>query len=498
MVLETLEPRLVWDIFENIFTKTPRCSKKEERIRSVLKEYLSKEAASRGIDLLIKEDEVGNILVKKPPSPGMESKPSILLQGHLDMVCETDRTDGFNFETDPLPIRIQENSEWVDSEETTLGADNGIGMSLALALLLDLDTEHGPLEVLATVDEETGLTGAFALKPKELGIESKLLINIDSEDLGVITIGSAGGGDTVLSKRLVKQPVPPDYQFFSLSVSGFFGGHSGVDIHLPRGNANKTAARMLSALLDEIPVLIVEWNGGGKRNAIPRSSEVIFGIPREKTERAQAILDSERRDLEAYYKEGEKPIEPDLIIEWNVQGVTESFSSDESQKIIRTFHSLPHGALKFSPSVHGLVETSNNVAIISTTSDGISLQMSTRSNIDSELASKRRELLYIGDAFGWDVNQGPAYPGWAPDPANQFLTFIKDKYAEVLGKPVKVEAIHAGLECGILGAGIPGLRMVSIGPTIRNPHSPDEKVNIRAVAILYDVLKGILRDLPAI
>lgn len=497
VVLEKLEPKLVWDIFENIFTKTPRCSKKEEKIRRVLKDYLHKENTNRGLNLEIKEDEVGNILVKKPATLGMESKPSILLQGHLDMVCETDRKDGFDFDTDPIPVRIQDNGEWVDAEETTLGADNGIGLALALALILDPDVIHGPIEVLATVDEETGLTGAFALNPKEMGIESKLLINIDSEDLGIITIGSAGGGDTVFKKEVTRIEPPSDYDFFRLSVDGFFGGHSGVDIHLPRGNANKTVARILAALLDEMPVLIAEWNGGGKRNAIPRSSEVVFGVPNGKSDRAHEIMTAEKADIESYYLGGEKPIEPDLKIGWITHTAEKSFSLEASRSIILTFNVLPHGALRFSPRVAGLVETSNNVAVITSTENGIRLQMSTRSNLDTELAAKRREIRSMGEVFGWDVEQGQAYPGWAPDPTNSFLKFIRAKYEETLGTTIKVEAIHAGLECGILGAGIPGLKMVSIGPSLKNPHSPDEKVKIADVAVLYDLLKDILRDLPS-
>ncbi len=497
MVLEDLEPKLVWNIFENVFTKTPRCSKKEEKIRGVLKDFLTREAKDRSISLVIKEDDVGNILVKKQATPGMESKPSILLQGHLDMVCETDRTDGFSFETDSIPVRIQENGEWVDADRTTLGADNGIGMSLALALLLDPDIVHGPIEVLATVDEETGLTGAFALEPAKIGIESKLLINIDSEDLGVITIGSAGGGDTIFSKNLERVSSPSGYQFYTLSIGGFFGGHSGVDIHLPRGNANKTAARLLSRLADEMPVLISEWNGGGKRNAIPRSSVVTFGIKVDKIDRAHEILSIEKATIESYYK-SEDPLEPDLLIEWSKTDVNLSFSEAESQRIIRTFHVLPHGALKFSPDVEGLVETSNNVAVITTSESGIRLQMSTRSNLDSELSSKRREIKYIGEAFGWDVEQDTAYPGWAPDPNNQFLRFFRERYQIALGSEIKVEAIHAGLECGILGAGIPGLKMVSIGPTQKNAHSPDEKVRIADIGILYGLLKDVLRNLPNI
>ncbi len=496
MVFEKLEPRLVFDIFENVFTKTPRESKKEDKIRAVLKKWVQDTAKVHSITLTVNEDEIGNILVKKSATPGMESRPSILLQGHLDMVCETDREGGFDFDNEPIPIRIQENGEWIDADETTLGADNGIGMSLALALLFDPDLKHGPLEILATVDEETGLTGAFALNPQEMEIESKLLVNIDSEDIGTITIGSAGGGDTVFSKKISSNPPSGEYVFRKLTVSGLFGGHSGVDIHLPRGNANKMVARILSALLQKMPVLISEWNGGGKRNAIPRASSVIFGVPASSISKAESILENQKGQLLLYYKSGQNPVEPDIEIEWNQEGQSNWFDIDESKKVIQTIHMLPHGAIRFSPTVEGLVETSNNVAVITTDKRGLRLQMSTRSNLDTELASTRRELAMMGEVMGWDVKQDKAYPGWAPDPTNSFLKYIKEKYAEIMGSEIVVEAIHAGLECGILGAGIPGLRMVSIGPIIKNPHSPDEKLQIESVGQIYTLLKAILTDLP--
>ncbi|MDF1540074.1 MAG: beta-Ala-His dipeptidase, partial [Candidatus Thorarchaeota archaeon] len=488
--------KLVWEIFEKVFTATPRESKKEEKIRAALKAWVKEKAKTSGINVSIKEDETGNILLKKAATPGMGNKPSILLQGHLDMVCVTDRKDGFDFDNEPIPILIQDNGEWVEADETTLGADNGIGMALGLALMFHPDVEHGPLEVLATVDEETGLTGAFALDPKEMGIESKLLINIDSEDLGVITIGSAGGGDSVFTKQLSKDS-QSDYMFRTLTVRGLLGGHSGVDIHLPRGNANKMIARMLSALLKEIPVAIVEWNGGEKRNAIARSSTIIFGVPSSLSAKAEELLLKEKSELLIYYRGGEKPIEPETKIDWSQVGSSESFTLDESKKIIQTIHMLPHGVIRFSPAVDGLVETSNNVAVLTTTDTGLRLQMSTRSNLDTELTSTRRKIAIMGEVMRWNVEQDKAYPGWAPDPTNAFLKYVRETYEAAIGSEIVVEAIHAGLECGILGAGIPGLRMISIGPTIKNAHSPDEKLKIDTVGTVFDFLRSILKDLPS-
>ena len=254
MVLESLKPQIVWEIFEYVFSMTPRESKKEDKIRAKLKSWIPERAASLGIDLALHEDDVGNILVKRPASSGMESVQSLLFQGHMDMVCETDRPDGFDFDNDPIPIRIQDNGEWVDADGTTLGADNAIGTSIALAVLLNPNLKTGPLELLITVDEETGLTGAFALDTEKLVIESRLLVNIDSGDLGTITVGSAGGGDTTFKKTLQANDVTGEATFYELVVSGLFGGHSGVDIHKHRGNANKMIARLLAHLVEEMNI----------------------------------------------------------------------------------------------------------------------------------------------------------------------------------------------------------------------------------------------------
>jgi dipeptidase D len=254
MVLESLEPKIVWQIFEEVFIQTPRASKKEDKIRAKIKEYVQAKAEATGLVVMIIEDGTGNILLKAPATEGMEKAPPILLQGHMDMVCETDRPDGFDFDNSPIPVRIQDNGEWVDADGTTLGADNGVGSSIGIALALDPDVAHGPLEVLITVDEETGLVGAFGLDMQELGIESKLMVNLDSEDLGVITIGSAGGGDTTLTKKLNLMDVTGEATFFDLSISGLFGGHSGVDIHKPRANANKLIARMLTLIVEKMNV----------------------------------------------------------------------------------------------------------------------------------------------------------------------------------------------------------------------------------------------------
>lgn len=499
MVLESLEPRMVWEIFETLFTRTPRPSKNEDRIREAIKQWILGKSSDLGLNITVTQDNVGNLLVKKPASIGMESVPPILFQGHMDMVCETDRPDGFDFENNAIPVRIQEDGKWIDADGTTLGADNGIGLSLALALLIDTsEFKHGPLEVLITVDEETGLNGAFGLDIDALEINSKLMINLDSEKLGVITIGAAGGGDTLLMKHLEYMEIPKDYTCIKLTISGLFGGHSGVDIHKPRGNANKLVARCLSALLDETKPMLSSWNGGSKHNAITRESTSIFAIHRNDVDTANGILEREKESILAYYHssaEGADILEPDIKIEWVKTDKQRCISIDDSRSIISTAHIIPHGPIRFSPSVKGLVETSNNFAIIKTENSSITFHLSTRSSVDSDLESLRRGLKNLGTIASWDVTLKPAYPGWEPRPNSPFLQYIKKQYENVTSGPVKIEAIHAGLECGIIGAKIPGIQMVSIGAAIENPHTPDERLRIADVEILYNLLKSVLINL---
>ncbi|MFW9808353.1 MAG: beta-Ala-His dipeptidase [Candidatus Thorarchaeota archaeon] len=492
MVLENLEPKLVWEIFEEVFTKTPRESKKEDKIREKLKNWIPERAKALGMDIQIIEDDAGNLLVKKGSTKGMESVQSLLLQGHMDMVCETDRPDGFDFDNNPIPVRIQDNGEWVDADGTTLGADNGIGTSLGLALMLDSTVQHGPLELLITVDEETGLVGAFALDPRKMGIKSKLMINIDSEKMGVITIGSAGGGDTTLSKNLQIKDVTGEATFYELTVSGLFGGHSGIDIDKQRANANKLVARTLTTIVNEMNVHLCRWNGGSKHNAIPREANVKFAVETGKASRTEELLEAAREHLMTYYKE----LEPDIQIIWEKSTAEPAFSLEESNKIIRSINIIPHGPIRFSPSVEGLVETSNNMAVVKTDQAEISVLLSTRSSVDSELDAFRQSLSDIAKLSSWSAEMSTSYPGWNPEPKSLFLSFVRSHFEKTTGRKVEVKAIHAGLECGIIGSKIPGIQMVSIGPMLKNAHTPDEKVQIIDVEILYNLLKEIVEDLP--
>ncbi len=499
MVLEHLAPRHVWDIFEHLIAATPRESKQEARIREAIKRWVSTQATRRGLSLLVREDQVGNLLIRVPASKGMENVPSLLLQAHMDMVCETDRPDGFDFANSGIPLRLQDDG-WLTADGTTLGADNGIGVALALATIVDDDPTflHGPIEILLTVDEETGLTGAFSLDKKQLDIRSRLYVNLDAEDMGLITIGSAGGGDLVLERTITPQSPTPDLVFLQLEVSGLLGGHSGVDIHLPRANANKIVARCLAALRPEIPVHLSRWDGGSKHNAIPRTSTAVFGVPSGSLRRVESILAEECRRILAYYRDesGKTGIlEPNIRIEFTQVAPQMCLSADESAQIIATVNALPHGYRNFSPDVPGLVETSSNVAIVKTEKDKITVHVSVRSSIDAELLAYRHSLAEIGAVCGWTAVLGKTYPGWRPEPNNPFLKFVKQQYERVYGSQVNTRAVHAGLECSVIGSHFPGMQMVAVGPTIKNAHTPDEKLSIADVELFYSFLKTLLVSL---
>ncbi|TFH11743.1 MAG: aminoacyl-histidine dipeptidase [Candidatus Thorarchaeota archaeon] len=491
MVLESLEPKVVWEIFEHVFSVTPRESKKEDKIRAKLKSWIPERAKSLGIDITITEDDIGNILVKRPASPGMESVPSLLFQGHMDMVCETDRPDGFDSDNLPIPVRIQDNGEWVDADGTTLGADNAIGTSIALAVLLNPNLTPGPLELLITVDEETGLTGAFALDTEKLVIDSRLLVNIDSGDLGVITIGSAGGGDTTLEKTLQFNDVSDEVTFYELTVAGLFGGHSGVDIHKHRANANKLVGRLLLPIVDEMNIHLCKWNGGSKHNAITREATAKFAVETGNSSRTEELLVITRGEIISYFKE----LEPDIQITWEKSSAEHAISLEESKKVIQSINLIHQGPVAFSPAIAGLVETSNNVAVVETTEPKMRVLTSTRSSVDAELAEFRRKLAMIGQLTGWDVILKPSYPGWQPEPGSPFIKFISSHYEKFADKPLEIKAIHAGLECGIIGSKIPGMKMVAIGPTALNAHTPDEKVKIATVGAVYNLLVSVVKDL---
>jgi dipeptidase D len=500
MVLEHLEPQPVWQIFESIFTTTYRTSGEEQSIRDKIVAWVKENTAH---NLTAKIDRAGNILIKKTPSLGCEHYPPLLFQGHMDMVCETDRPGGFDFQHQPLPIRVSADGEWVSSDGTTLGADDGIGLSLILALFLEPDEKfpHGPLELLITVQEETGLNGAFGLDCIELGIQSRYLINIDSEELGFITIGSAGGQDVhILINKLTTQRFSPE-DIYHLRVSGLKGGHSGVDIHHPLGNAHKIAARiMYRLLLDGIDVFLLRWTGGSKRNAIPRESEVEFWILSPDRPQIERIFAEERESLLQYYRmlgEDGQSIEPTIQIELtSIQKNTESsfLSSDLTATIIRMIHAFPHGVQSMSAAIPTLVETSGNLAILNITPEIGIIDCMLRSSSETEQITYANRIRALVELAGFRFTPEPAYPGWMPDLGQPLLKYVTQYYQKAMKEPIRLGAIHAGLECGIIQQKIPGLQAVAIGPTVHYAHTPKEQVNVSSVQILYELIKNLIQN----
>ncbi|MFX1322470.1 MAG: beta-Ala-His dipeptidase [Promethearchaeota archaeon] len=503
MVLEKLKPTIVWNIFENVVASTPRPSKHEEKIRNKIKDWIFEQKRTSNINFKIYEDNVGNLLIKRPASKGMELIPSILLQGHLDMICVTERPEGYKFFEKGIPLRIQENNEWVDADETTLGADNGIGIALALSILIEKEIEesHGLIEVLFTVNEEDGFTGATNLDVKTLNITSKYMINLDSGPQGEIIIGSVCGRRTYFRKKFewLKPKSKKDLLFIELAISGLLSGHSGGDIHLPRANANKLVTRILSAIIQEIELYICNWNGGIKGNIIPSESKVIFAINSKDRNLFEKLIDKEISTYYDYYKRNisnAPKLESNLQIEWKIVESEDFLSLRDTRNIIYTANIIPHGVIRNSPFFENFVETSNNFATVKTEDNEIEFQLYPRSIIRTELDSFCRRMSHLAELANWQITLRPVLPEWIPRPESKFLNYVKEQYEAILKKPVKVNVIHGGLETGMISKKIPGIDMISIGPTIIGEHTTNEKLKISDVGIVFELLIQIIKNFP--
>lgn len=494
-MLDGLEPRDVFAIFETLFAGIPRPSGRESAVREAILGW----AAARG--LATSTDAAGNVVVRAPASPGKDGVPALLFQGHMDMVCETDLAGGFDFESRPVTLRVD--GEWLAADGTTLGADNGLGASMALALLVDDDPAfvHGPIEVLLTVAEETGLDGALAMDPATLGITAGAMVNVDSEQIGEITIGSAGGGTTTLRCQVRCEPCPPGTRWIEIAASGLRGGHSGVDIHLPRANAIKLVARVLNALPAGVSWRLHSWEGGTRHNAIPRSSSAVAGVPPGVD--VEDVLAPARAEIEAITRYHARAGADGVVLEPSIavhardagSGARPALDAGVSRAVVALVSLLPHGPATRSPFLPGLVETSSNLATVSVNAGTgkCGIDVNTRSSEHDHLEATRRAVSALAGAMGWDARLDQAYPGWSPDPASPFLAMVRTAYEESAGIPVQARAIHAGLECSIISGKLPALagRVVSIGPTILHPHSPAERARIGDVAIVQRVLKAI-------
>ncbi len=480
-VIAGLKPEPVWRYFAEI-SQIPRESKNEKQISNYVL------GVAKRLGLQAKQDSALNVVVKKPASPGRAGAPSVCLQGHLDMVCEKNKGVEHDFEKDP--IRLVRQGNFLMADGTTLGADNGIAVATNLAIMEDKSLEHGPLEFLFTVDEETGLTGAGFLKPGF--VESRTLLNLDSEEEGEIFVGCSGGRDTSGTWRVNFMRAPGGSVAMRLKVQGLVGGHSGLEIDKGRGNSIKTLARVLYEL-HELGARLAHIEGGNKRNAIPREAEALVFVPKDKVRKAQAIAKKFDETIGAELAS----VDPDLSITLEREtGDLERqvIKKDRAQGIIKALIALPHGVTKMSADIPGLVETSTNVAVISTAKGKVVLETSQRSSVASEIDEIAQTVATILELSGAKVVQDSGYPGWKPNLDSPILKIAKSTYQQLYGKQPGVQAVHAGLECGIIGEKYPGMDMISFGPTLEGVHSPDEKMHIDTVQKFWDYLLAILKN----
>lgn len=476
--LNLLEPSELFSYFEEICS-VPRPSKKEEKIR----EYLVSFARKHGLD--VKTDKVGNVLITKPAVAGRENAPVLILQTHMDMVCEKNSDVIFDFDHDPIIPYVDEG--WVKARGTTLGADCGIGIAAQLALLTSKEVRHGTIECLFTVDEETGLTGANAL---EAGFfTGHTLLNLDSEDEGELFIGCAGGIDTVASVSYKKEPLPAGFHTFKISVSGLIGGHSGDDIHKNRGNANKILNRFLWNNCEKMNMRIAMFNGGNLRNAIAREAFAIVSVPKSKKENLVAEFNIFSAEVEFEFKYAEPNLKLSIGTVENPETTMDSATAD---KLINAVYACPHGVLEMSTRMPGMVETSTNLASVKVNDDKIVVTTSQRSEIESRKHDAANMVESVFRLAGYDVLHSDGYPGWTPAPESEIVKLTAIVYRELFGNEPVVRSIHAGLECGLFLEKYPQLQMVSFGPTIRGAHSPDERLDILTVQKFWKLLVEVV------
>ena len=482
MTIRDLNPRTVWEIFDEI-TAVPRPSKKEGKIIEWLIDF------ARRHDLECKRDKIGNVVMRKPATEGMEDRPTVILQSHMDMVCEKNSDVAFDFENDPIRTRVD--GEWVRAEGTTLGADCGIGMAAALAVMVDDSLTHGAVEALFTVDEETGLTGAFELG--EGMLTGKYLINLDSEDEGEIFIGCAGGVDTLATLRYKTEPAPATYTYYRVDVSDLLGGHSGDDIDKGRANSNKIVARLLYEAAERFDARLSYFSGGNLRNAIPREAYAIVGVPTVAASDFVGRFEQFAEEVKAEYHF----TEPRMALSLNEMPAVDKVLDPASQRaLLGALVGVPNGVLAMSFAVEGLVETSTNLASVKFEGDDrIVITTSQRSSVESAKFYAMQTVESVFALAGAEVVHSDGYPGWTPDPESKLLEITVESYRRLFDVKPKVRAIHAGLECGLFLEKYPDLEMVSFGPTLRGVHSPDERLKIATVDKFWRLLCDVLARL---
>ncbi len=477
------EPISLWKNFSDL-NAVPRASKKEERVIAFMMNY------GMQLGLETTKDSVGNVIIKKPASDGMENRQTIVMQSHLDMVHQKNGDTVFDFDTEGIKMIIKD--DWVHAEGTTLGADNGIGVATIMALLESSDIAHPAIEALFTIDEETGMTGALGLKGGLL--TGSILLNLDTEDDNELTIGCAGGIDLTANGTYEEVEIPADYTTYKVIIKGLTGGHSGMDIHKGRGNANKLMNRFLLRLASHTNPIITLIEGGGLRNAIPRESFCLVSVSAAEKELLKNQVDQFQHILQQEYSTTDPEINMVLSEESKAKsGVKPS----DLMQMLRAIYACPNGIYRMSPDIASLVQSSNNLAKVSVNNGQYEMLCLTRSSVDTEKEDVANAITSSFQLIGASVQTGGAYPGWTPKPQAPIIKLMSEIYEQLFNESPHVNACHAGLECGIIGTNYPDMDMISFGPNIRGAHSPDEKVQISSVQKFWKYLLEVLKNIPA-
>ncbi len=478
--IRSLEPKTLWNNFADL-NAIPRGSKKEEKVI----EFAKKFGENLGLKTIV--DEVGNVIIKKPASAGMEDRPIVALQSHLDMVHQKNADTDFDFDTQGIQMYVD--GDWVKAKGTTLGADNGIGIAAIMALLESTDIVHPPLEALFTIDEETGMTGAIGLKGGLL--DAKMLLNLDTEDDDELTIGCAGGIDVTAEGNYSREELQGDYHSFDVEVKGLTGGHSGVDIQLGRGNANKLMNRFFTELVNNGTELAINSiDGGGLRNAIPRESKAVISILATNLEQFNSVVTDFNKMLTSEFASTDANAE---LVATSTEKAPTRLHPEFQSKLLKGIYACPNGIYRMSPEIEGLVQTSNNLARVLVKDGSYEILCLTRSASETEKQDEVNSIKAAFELMGATVSSGGSYPGWEPKPEASIIKLMQGLYKEMFQEEAHVSAIHAGLECGILGTNYPEMEMISFGPNIYGAHSPDERAQISSVQKFWDYLLETLK-----
>ncbi|MBE9468564.1 MAG: aminoacyl-histidine dipeptidase [Bacteroidetes bacterium] len=480
--IKNLEPKSLWKNFYGL-TQAPRPSKMETKAVEFIKNF----GENLGLETVI--DEVGNIIIRKPATSGMENRKTVILQGHIDMVPQKNNDVDHDFEKDPIDAYID--GDWVTARGTTLGADNGMGVAAAMSVLESKDIAHGPIEALFTIDEETGMTGAFGLKDDAL--KGDILMNLDSEEEGELYVGCAGGTNATMTFHYKETKVDDNVAPYKLILTGLKGGHSGMDILLQRGNANKLMIRFLKKAISELNVRLSSIDGGTLRNAIPRDANAIITVP---VENEKALIELVAK-YQAIYKNELAEVEPNFEFTVEKTDMPKSLIEEMVQDdLVNAVYVCPNGVIRMSDTMKGMVETSSNLATVKSENGTITALCLLRSSVDSAKEDLGEAISSAFKLAGADVVLDGEYPGWKPNMDSPILKEMRGIYKNLYGKDPEIKAIHAGLECGLLGGVYPNLDMISFGPSINFPHSPDEKVNIKTVEKFWNFLVETLKEVP--